>query len=60
MVKLGIRWRPAALFGSLASACHEWNMIDVLMLGMLVALGKLAAIANVIPGPAPCGPPPHC
>jgi len=34
------------------AAFHEWGMLDVLMLGMLVALGKLAAIAAVVPGPA--------
>jgi paraquat-inducible protein A len=52
VMKLGVRSRHTALLSRVASACHDWNMVDVLMLGMLVALGKLAAIADVIPGPA--------
>jgi paraquat-inducible protein A len=52
VMKLGVRSRHTTLLSRVASACHDWNMVDVLMLGMLVALGKLAAIADVIPGPA--------
>lgn len=31
---------------------HAWSMIEVFMLGILVALAKLAHIATVVPGPA--------
>jgi paraquat-inducible protein A len=31
---------------------HEWNMVEVFMLGLLVALVKLARIATVVPGAA--------
>ena len=36
----------------LVQAIRDWGMIDVLMLGILVALVKLAAMATVVPGVA--------
>ena len=36
----------------LVQAIRDWGMIDVLMLGILVALVKLAALATVVPGVA--------
>jgi paraquat-inducible protein A len=36
----------------LVQAIRVWGMIDVLMLGILVALVKLAALATVVPGVA--------
>ncbi len=52
VIKSGATWRRAPMLLRLTAVCHDWNMVDVLMLGMLVALGKLAAIAELIPGPA--------
>jgi paraquat-inducible protein A len=36
----------------LVQAIRVWGMIDVLMLGILVSLVKLAALATVVPGVA--------
>ena len=36
----------------LVQAIRDWGMIDVLMLGILVSLVKLAALATVVPGVA--------
>jgi len=36
----------------LVQAIRHWGMIDVLMLGILVSLVKLAALATVVPGVA--------
>ncbi len=52
ILRSGAKWNQMPLLLRLNTACYEWNMVDVLMLGMLVALGKLAAIADLIPGPA--------
>jgi paraquat-inducible protein A len=44
-------WRAAAAFRLLRIA-RDWGMTEVLMLGLLVALVKLAHIATVVTGPA--------
>jgi paraquat-inducible protein A len=44
-------WRAYAVFRLLRVA-REWGMTEVLMLGLLVAVVKLAHIASVVTGPA--------
>ncbi len=44
--------RGLALVFRLMQAVRPWGMVEVLMLGVLVSLVKLAAIAQVIPGVA--------
>ncbi|MBX3028309.1 paraquat-inducible protein A [bacterium] len=55
-VALGARAaRPAAWVGALLRhqpAARTWSMIEVMLLGVLVALIKIADYANVIPGTA--------
>jgi paraquat-inducible protein A len=54
LVCLRLRWGQhqfARLF-RLAQTIRNWGMIDVLMLGILVSLVKLAAMATVVPGVA--------
>lgn len=49
--------RPPAftqLFRALQAA-HPWAMVEVFILGILVALVKLAHLADVLPGPAMAG-----
>ncbi|MEO8674671.1 MAG: paraquat-inducible protein A [Casimicrobiaceae bacterium] len=53
-VLLAVRWPPAPRWvgGLLRSAhfMHPWSMTEVMMLGILVALFKIAQLATVIPG----------
>src|SRR5882757_4848012 len=54
LVCLRLRWGQhqfARLF-RLVQTIRSWGMIDVLMLGILVSLVKLAAMATVVPGVA--------
>lgn len=44
-----VPWRAAELFRLMRSVA-PWGMVEVLMLGVLVALVKLAHMAEVIPG----------
>jgi paraquat-inducible protein A len=44
-------WGGAAVF-RLCHLCQPWGMTEVLILGLLVALVKLSAIAGVVVGPA--------
>jgi paraquat-inducible protein A len=44
----------ALVFRTLQAA-HPWAMVEVFILGILVALVKLAHLANVLPGPAMVG-----
>ena len=44
-------WGGAAIF-RLSRLCQPWGMTEVLILGLLVALVKLSAIAGVVVGPA--------
>lgn len=54
-LKLGRRPPAFALvFRSLQTA-HPWAMVEVFILGILVALVKLAHLAEVLPGPAMVG-----
>lgn len=46
-----VPWRADTVFRLLRVA-REWGMTEVLMLGLLVALVKLAHIASVVTGPA--------
>lgn len=44
----------AQVFRALQAA-HPWTMVEVFILGILVALVKLAHLADVVPGPAMLG-----
>ncbi|WP_233804969.1 paraquat-inducible protein A [Paraburkholderia sp. HP33-1] len=46
-----VPWGGPALF-RLCHLCQPWGMTEVLILGLLVALVKLSAIAGVVVGPA--------
>jgi len=56
MITLGSRAeRPASWVGTVLRhhpSTRTWSMIEVMMLGVLVALIKIAELATVIPGPA--------
>jgi paraquat-inducible protein A len=53
-VLLAVRWPPAPRWvGELLRSAHfmqPWSMTEVMMLGILVALFKIAQLATVIPG----------
>ncbi len=49
-VKLGIRWRPSLWVGRLCSAMLPWAMSEVFLVGVLVALIKMASLATIIFG----------
>ena len=44
-------WKMAVVF-RLIYSLHPWSMIEVLMLGILVSIVKLTALATIIPGVA--------
>ena len=44
-------WKVAVIF-RLIYSLHPWSMIEVLMLGILVSIVKLSALATIIPGVA--------
>jgi paraquat-inducible protein A len=49
-LRLGREPRGAAIWFRLMRAVQPWGMAEVLLLGVLVALVKLAHMAEVIPG----------
>ena len=49
LLLLSRRGRPAPLW-RLVQAFRPWGMIEVFMLGVLVALVKLSHLAHVLPG----------
>lgn len=55
-VLLAVRWPPAPRWaGTLLRAyesLREWSMIEIMLLGVLVALIKIAELATVLPGAA--------
>jgi len=52
---LGRRPPGFALVFRALQAAHPWAMVEVFLLGILVALVKLAHLADVLPGPAMLG-----
>jgi len=43
---------PGSLLFRVIHSLQTWSMVEVFMMGVLVALVKLAALAEIIPGPA--------
>ncbi|MEF8703667.1 MAG: paraquat-inducible protein A [Candidatus Accumulibacter sp. UW26] len=54
MVTLAVRWRPTPRWVGILlrgyEIFREWSMIEIMLLGVLVALIKIAELATVIPG----------
>ncbi|MGD8655207.1 MAG: paraquat-inducible protein A [Desulfobacterales bacterium] len=52
LVPLKMRWRPwkLALFFRTVRSFRPWGMMEVFMIGILVAAFKLVKMANIIPG----------